>query len=482
MPQDAPPEPPPQPATQREVLALFLASHGASTLRVIVWLWLTGVVLVSAQNYLMARVPPTIATWGGGAVFLAVLLLLRAQRLRAAIATFMWGTLSVVFVSAPLVAGLQTPALIVLPMLAMLASWLLGGRQSVAMLALMVIYLFVLTWAQEAGRLPSPMPRSATTWALAYLVACAVAALFGVVMVRAVRQYLTQAHALADELREANLHLEDKVAARTAELSAALERLKQTQNDLIQSEKLASLGSLVAGVAHELNTPISNALLTAEVLKQRADALDQAAQQGNLRKSQLISDLGGVRDMSALINRSVERAAALVASFKQVAASQVSERRAQFDLRTVVEEQLAVLRPGAAAKGLVLDNQVPEGLSCESFPAPFGQVLVNLVQNAVLHGFAGRAQGCVSVSARLDGAALEWCVADDGVGMDTATATHIFEPFFTTRLGQGGSGLGLAICYRIVTTILAGDIRVVTSPGTGSQFIVRMPRRTPGAI
>lgn len=183
-----------------------------------------------------------------------------------------------------------------------------------------------------------------------------------------------------------------------------------------------------------------------------------------------------------MIERSANRAAALVSSFKQVAIDQVSERRRTFDLREVIEENLTTLRVGIKHKPWIIDNQVAAGITCDSSPGPLGQIFTNLIQNAILHGFADREQGRIEISADTASGLLELTVADDGVGMDTATALRIFEPFFTTRLGKGGSGLGLAICHRIATTILAGELRVISASGTGTRFTLRIPLRTPGTV
>ena len=297
---------------------------------------------------------------------------------------------------------------------------------------------------------------------------------------RAINAHISQ-HA-QDELAELNRQLESKVVARTTDLEAAIQRLRQTQDDLIQSEKLASLGQVVAGIAHELNTPIGNAMTVIPTIADRAAQLKAMVEGGSMRKSDLVDGLIAISEMCCLADRSVNRAGALVASFKQVAVDQVSERRRPFDLRDVVEENLDTLGPGLKHQPWLIDNQVPPGIACDGFPGPLGQVLTNLIQNAVTHGLAGRSAGRVEISAHSDGRLMELSVADDGVGIDSVTVMRAFEPFYTTKLGQGGSGLGLAICYRIVTTVLAGEIRLQASPGTGTRVTVYMPVRIPGAL
>lgn len=278
-----------------------------------------------------------------------------------------------------------------------------------------------------------------------------------------------------------NRQLEDKVTERTAVLEATLKRLRQTQDDLLQSEKLASLGSMVAGIAHELNTPIGNARTVVTTLGERARELRQHIDGHSLRRSDLTGGLSAMCEMADLADRSMQRASFLITNFKQVAVDQVSECRRGFDLREVIEENITALRPGFKPRPVTMLNAVAPGIHCDSYPGPLGQVLTNLVQNAAIHGLAERA-GTIEVRASVNGKQLELTVSDDGIGMDAATSARIFEPFFTTRLGRGGSGLGLAICHRIVASVLSGEIRVVSTPGIGSQFIVSFPIRSPGKL
>jgi signal transduction histidine kinase len=284
-----------------------------------------------------------------------------------------------------------------------------------------------------------------------------------------------------DALAVLNRQLEEKVAERTAALETTLRHLQQTQDGLIQSEKLVSLGSMVAGIAHELNTPIGNARTVVTTLGERARELRQHIDGQSLRRADLVNGLSVMCEMADLADRSMQRASVLITNFKQVAVDQVSECRRSFDLREVIEENMTALRPGFKLQPLTLLNAVPGGIHCDSYPGPLGQVLTNLVQNAAFHGLADRV-GTIAVRATVNDKQLEMTVSDDGVGMDAATTLRIFEPFFTTRLGRGGSGLGLAICHRIVSTILSGEIRVKSTPGVGTEFIVTLPLICPGKL
>jgi signal transduction histidine kinase len=282
--------------------------------------------------------------------------------------------------------------------------------------------------------------------------------------------------ARVDALQATEQLLESRVTERTTALEQALTRLQQAQHDLIQAEKLSALGSMVAGVSHELNTPLGVIVTASTAMGERSTALANAFATGQLTRTQAQHELRDMVDASDLIHKSAERAAALVSSFKQVAVDQVSERRRAFDLHQVVAENLRAIRASLKCEPWPVVNEVPPGLACESFPGPLGQVLTNLVMNAIHHGFSNTPLGQVVIGARQEDAMVVLWVQDNGVGMDARTVARVFEPFFTTRLGQGGSGLGLAVSHRIATTLLQGDLRVESRLGAGTTFTVSFAR------
>lgn len=288
------------------------------------------------------------------------------------------------------------------------------------------------------------------------------------------------------ELHEAKHTLEDKVAERTSSLLEANRALQQTlaelraaQSQLIQSEKMASLGQLVAGVAHELNTPIGNALITASILEASAKELQESVLRGELRKSTLLYYVQSNIPMVELISRSCERAADLIASFKQVAVDQTSEKRRVFDLRQLVDDNVAAVRPSFRRMPWVIEVDIAPDIICDSHPGPLGQVIANLVQNAVLHGFEGRDSGTLTISASSSGDSVELVFADNGHGVSADVLKRMFEPFYTTRLGQGGSGLGLSIVLNIVTGMLGGTLQASSEAGRGTRIVIRMPLTAP---
>ena len=289
------------------------------------------------------------------------------------------------------------------------------------------------------------------------------------------------------ELRRIQAHIEDlnqglerRVANRTAELTKALGILHQTQEELIRSEKMAALGSLVAGIAHELNTPIGNSVTVATTLAARTDDLIAAYSGGKLRRAEFDRFTHGARQAVDLLMRSLLRAEELVRSFKQVAVDQTSEQRRRFELNEVLREMAITLSPMFKNGNVTLQVNEAGPFTLDSFPGPLGQIFTNLIANALLHAFDGRPRGSIVVTPRiLDGATLQIEFADDGRGIPLADQRRIFDPFFTTRLGRGGTGLGLHIVYNLVTQVLGGRITVHSSPGAGTRFILTLPQTAP---
>ncbi|BAO80919.1 signal transduction histidine kinase [Serpentinimonas raichei] len=290
---------------------------------------------------------------------------------------------------------------------------------------------------------------------------------------------------LEAELRSLNSELEDRVQQRTQsleqannELQRTLNELRSTQDRLVQADKLAALGSLVAGVAHELNTPIGNALMATSTLQESLRQFRERLQQG-LRRSELDAFVQQVGTADDIATRNLERAAELISSFKQVAVDQTSSQRRRFELAEVVHEILLTLQPVLKRSPFAVEVQVPSGIWLDSYPGPLGQVLANLIQNALLHGLQGRPSGCVRIDAAVEGEHLRLSVSDDGKGISQHLQDRVFEPFFTTRLGQGGSGLGLHIVHNLVTGVLGGRIALQSNPGHGARFTIQCPLLAP---
>lgn len=292
------------------------------------------------------------------------------------------------------------------------------------------------------------------------------------------------------ELQETNAELanhaatlEDKVRQRTsslstsnAELQQALQTLREARRQLIESDKLASLGRLVAGVAHELNTPLGNALMASSTIEDILEKMDQAIASGAIRKSELAQSLSLSREGSRLVSHNVQRAAEIIRGFKQLAVDQTSEMRRVFDVDTVLSEILFASQPMFRHKPFQIVTKLSQGLRVDSYPGPLGQVVSNLIQNAFLHGFAGRESGSLTLECHaLDNDHVQIICQDDGVGMSESVRLRVFEAFFTTKFGQGGSGLGMQIVYNLVTGLLGGEINVESELGLGTRISINLP-------
>jgi len=260
-------------------------------------------------------------------------------------------------------------------------------------------------------------------------------------------------------------------------------RLEQAMNQLVQTEKLASLGSLVAGVAHELNTPLGNSLTVASTLKEVIDEFMREFQASGLRKQALLDFVSQCRDAAVLVEKNSQRAADLIGNFKQVAVDQTSMRRRRFDLRQALDEVLSTLQPKLKHTRHRLAVDVAPGIVLESYPGPIEQIIANLLTNSLLHGFEDIDAGTISITAEeVSDNRIALRYADDGIGIPEAVAKRVFDPFFTTKLGSGGSGLGLYIVYNLTTAVLGGTITLGGGPGHGARFELLLPRVAPEAV
>ncbi|BAI73809.1 two-component sensor histidine kinase (plasmid) [Azospirillum sp. B510] len=278
------------------------------------------------------------------------------------------------------------------------------------------------------------------------------------------------------------------------EAEQALADLREAQESLIQAETMASLGQLVAGVAHEINTPIGIGLTAASHIGEQAQILRERFTGNALRRSEFLEFLDGLSESSRLLMANIDRAASLVQSFKQVAVDQSSGDRRVFELGSYIRELLFSLRPRLKRTNLTVAVECDDDLTMDSFPGALGQVLTNLVINAVIHAYgdgdrlsdrggdrlAERPDGTIRIIAQPDGRdKVRIDFVDDGVGIAPEHLSKVFDPFFTTKRGQGGSGLGLHIVFNTVTGPLGGTVSVQSWPGQGTRFTMLLPREAP---
>jgi|APCry1669193181_1035450.scaffolds.fasta_scaffold32552_2 PAS domain S-box-containing protein len=261
---------------------------------------------------------------------------------------------------------------------------------------------------------------------------------------------------------------------------ATLRNLKETQNSLIEAEKLAALGRLVAGVAHEVNNPVGISLTVASSLERKVAMFSDEVARGNLRRSSLNDFIESGRSASSQLVSNLNRAAELIQSFKQVAADRSYSDQRSFDIADLTDQVVMSLRPGVRKKNLTLTVDCKPNLIMDSYPGPYGQVLTNLFLNSVAHAFPAGEGGEVQIKVKEAGEDhVEVLFSDNGCGMSADIRRRAFDPFFTTRRNEGGTGLGLHIVYSIVTSRLGGRIHLHSAPNEGTRVQMILPRVAP---
>ncbi|MES2193787.1 MAG: ATP-binding protein [Pseudomonadota bacterium] len=275
---------------------------------------------------------------------------------------------------------------------------------------------------------------------------------------------------------------EDELRTSKEKAEGALLELNAAQQNLIDAERLAALGGLVAGVAHEVNNPIGISLTVASSFARRAEMFEaELRSDGQLRRSQLEEFVRSSRDAAGQLVANLHRAGELIQSFKQVAVDRSHAERRQFSLSEATDQIIASLRPVLKRSPITLSVDVPEGLVIDGYPGSYGQILTNLFLNAATHAFADGRSGAISISARPRGSDdVEIIFADNGAGMTPDVQRQAFDPFFTTRRNEGGTGLGLHIVYNLVTQQLGGRMMLDSRLGQGTTFRIIMPRAAKG--
>jgi signal transduction histidine kinase len=264
-------------------------------------------------------------------------------------------------------------------------------------------------------------------------------------------------------------------------LAEAALHASETQRYLIETERLAALGGLVAGVAHEISSPIGTSLTVASTLALRSADFTHQIASGQVRRALLVEFADGCRGAAELLVANLHRAGGLIQSFKQVAVDRSSDQRRAFDLKIATEQVIASVRSRLLKSQSSLAMEVPSDIIMDSFPGPYGQVLTNLIFNAVTHGFTDGPGGHMLIKARRLGMEqVEITFSDDGSGVPEEVQRHVFDPFFTTRRAQGSIGLGLYIVHNLVTQQLGGRITLVSALGKGTTICMTLPLLAPG--
>lgn len=282
---------------------------------------------------------------------------------------------------------------------------------------------------------------------------------------------------LYKNLQEFNQNLEQLVSDRTQELSDALAHLKATQSKLVEAEKMASLGGLVAGVAHEINTPVGVGVTVASALAEHTTEFCTTYKSGKMKRSELEEFLEIASQSSNALLVNLNQAATLIQSFKQVAVDRSSEERRTFQVRDYLDEIFIQLKPKLKNCCHAIEIKGSDNITIDSYPGALSQVVTNLLMNSLVHAYDGDGCGKLVFDWVQDGDRLIFEYSDDGKGIAKENLSKIFDPFFTTKRGQGGSGLGLHIVYNLVTQTLKGEIECQSEVGVGTKFILKLPRR-----
>ncbi|MEO8007751.1 MAG: PAS domain S-box protein [Betaproteobacteria bacterium] len=289
-------------------------------------------------------------------------------------------------------------------------------------------------------------------------------------------QDITERQRAEEQIHILNVSLEERVQERTAELEHSLEQLSQTQVQLVRFEKMAALGGMVAGIAHEINTPVGISVTAAAHLGMKVNDLAERYHAGSLSRSDMAAFIDSASESSQMVLSNLRRAADLIGSFKLVAVDQSDGHRRLFNLKSYIEDVLVSLNPHLGRTGHTVRLLCPEALELYGHPGSFSQIVTNLVLNSLRHGFEGKDAGniAIEVDEKNDGLRLHY--SDDGCGIAVEHLDRIFDPFYTTKRGAGGSGLGLHIVYNIVTQGLGGHITVCNNPDKGVSFDLNIPR------
>ena len=301
-----------------------------------------------------------------------------------------------------------------------------------------------------------------------------------------INQIISVLSEMADRILQDQQKLEHRVQQRTEDLQRAYndvansnEQLKRTQNQLVESEKMSQLGQLVAGVAHEINTPVGIAVTASTALMDKIDQIESEFKQGQLTKSGMELNLKYNRKCSDLIYNNLKRASELIQTFKEVAVDQSSESRRLFKLHPYVHEVINSLHPELKYYHVTVDISGDKDFAFDNYPGAFGQLITNFVMNSLKHAFDKSKQHAINIHFSTDEEFIHISYQDDGVGIAKKDLPKIFEPFYTTQRGEGGTGLGLNIVYNLVTQRLNGSITCESEVNHGVQFDITIPKVLP---
>ncbi|AXT37949.1 sensor histidine kinase [Alteromonas sp. BL110] len=283
------------------------------------------------------------------------------------------------------------------------------------------------------------------------------------------------------ELRQENenrQYIEAELRKRNQELASSMDTLHQAQEQLVESERMASLGGLVAGIAHDVNTPLGVSVTAASFLQERLNNLKTDFEDKSLTSKNMASFIDEAEQTALLLLSNLERASDLIASFKQVAVDQTSETEREFVLGDYIKEIIQSLKPSFKQTQHQINVTCPDNLVVTCAPGAIAQIVTNMVVNSLMHGFESKAAGTVTLDVKEEGDNVVISYNDDGRGLSEDELSQLFDAFFTTKRGEGGSGLGTHIMYNLVTQSLHGHIEANSTVGNGLQYTIRFPKKS----
>ena len=375
--------------------------------------------------------------------------------------------------------GLQNSAIFVTPLLLILSSIFLGSNETTALCILFLAGFGGLFMAEHMSLMPqSPVIPTSINALLIIIITTVLITLYMRITLRQVVDSVRQAEAQLHNLEITNalsLKIRSSLEERTHELSTLNQHLQVTQRQLVESEKMAALGSLVAGVAHEINTPIGVGVTAATTLAAETEHMCREYANGNLKRSILEEYLDTATQSSQMITSNLQRAAELVQSFKQVAVDQTSMEQRLFSVKKYLTEVVRSLEPMLKRHNLTIEISGDDSIRINSYPGDLAQIITNLVVNSTIHGYAAGEKGHLQLQFTADAKYLRLEYIDDGCGISPDNLSRIFDPFFTTARNRGGTGLGLYIIYNLVTQKMHGTVHCNSQPGQGAQFVFQLP-------
>lgn len=270
--------------------------------------------------------------------------------------------------------------------------------------------------------------------------------------------------------------LEERVKGRTVELQESYNNLQNTQAQLIESEKMSALGNLVAGVAHEVNTPLGISITAASIFKNEIKSIKDMLDENRLSKAALVNFIDTIMEADEILMKNLDRAALLVKNFKKISVDQSSEELRDFELNTYIQEVVSTFTSELKHRPVELELQLDSNpIDMYSYPGAISQIVVNMLQNALIHAFDFEQEGKIILETHQDDNNATIIFTDNGKGIDSAVVDKIFEPFITTKRNEGGTGLGLNITYNLITQHLNGTIHLDSDYKDGARFIINIP-------